>query len=299
MFYDRVIRPAALEINAQQSADWPPTAEAEGIRSSGKNRTAYSYTRRSIRRADLHDFGNLVLQKCEENLPFGKGAFFGHQFRGTKGCTFHDPTDDHASASSLDDCLQDLDLESFADPNMVWFVDVGIELYSPGHVVLWRRDSHFNLIQHFLGTDERTAARNSTPGTCYVVDTTAHITHLAGFRLRPTKVGKFAHKVAYVQAYVTEKSLTYRPEGKYHAKHISVLQALQKSSGGAIPFLMDIDKLYDAAISAEMTGSARIELRVNITHAQQDLRGFPDDLIASSIVCVPQKDYWCISTLLP
>ncbi|TDL13350.1 hypothetical protein BD410DRAFT_810629, partial [Rickenella mellea] len=232
----------------------------------------------------------LLIEKCEEDLSFGKGAFFLHQYRGMKATTTHNPNNEEEARNALKDLFQDMHISMLEDAK--WWVDVGMEVHVPGKAVLWRVDSHFALIQHFLDADEATAARNVKEGQCYCVDLTAHLTALGGFRLRPTKVGTFGHRVAYVQAYTTDKALTYHPDGKTHAKNITMKEAIRPNSEGSIPYVEQVYHAYSSALEKKLTAASRIEMRVELQYAQADLHMFSPALIKDTVVCIPRRVWW-------
>ncbi|TDL13254.1 hypothetical protein BD410DRAFT_810709, partial [Rickenella mellea] len=156
-FYEKVVREAALELNNYQINDWPPSHLDEAWRASGARGGTYP-SRKGISRWDVERFGQLLIEKCEEDLSFGKGAFFLHQYRGMKATTTHNPNNEEEARNALKDLFQDMHISMLEDAK--WWVDVGMEVHVPGKAVLWRVDSHFALIQHFLDADEATAARN-------------------------------------------------------------------------------------------------------------------------------------------
>lgn len=291
--YEKVIREAALEVNPLCLNDWPPSHVDENWRTRDARGATFP-GRKAIGRWDVEEFGRLIIEKCENDLSFGKGAVFLHQFRGLKATTPHDLNNKEAERAALRDLLQDLEIRQLQRGK--WWVDVGMEVHVPGKAVLWRVDSHFALIKHFLDTDEVTAARNSREGQCYCIDLAAHLSTLGGFRLRPTKVGNFGHKVAYVQAYTTDKALTYQPGGKSHAKNITLLEAIKSHAGGSIPYIDHAYHAYRSALEKNLGAAARFEMRVELQYARADLHSFSPELIRETVVCIDRRVWWCVSS---
>lgn len=145
-----------------------------------------------------------------ENLraePCLRDAYFGHELRGTKGVTDHDPYDDDEQQVALDKLFTYVDRDQI-DLND-WHVDLGLEVYHPGHALFWITSGHSRLLKFCLPSLSDVAIDRLRNSSRFLLDRAMQLTDLSGFRLEPGSKGD-DDNVRYMNVYSTEKIQTYQ-----------------------------------------------------------------------------------------
>lgn len=122
----------------------------------------------------------------------------------------------------------------------------------------------------------------------YVRDPTSHLTAVSGCRISPGVRAQGLYKVAYLQMYMTDKAVTYRPEGFHWGKHLTGKEILKNK---AEDYCRGLYNLYCDA-SQKNYGHARIEVRVPIQHADKVMVDVDIDLYRRSLVSFDPVIWW-------
>ncbi|KAG5649046.1 hypothetical protein H0H81_006771, partial [Sphagnurus paluster] len=168
-----------------------------------------------------------------------------------------------------------------------WWIDVSIEVNSVVESCLaWRTDSHYHITKAACNLEEHVAQRITIPGSgSYARDLVSHMPAVSGCRIETSSRSRGPFQVAYLQAYTTDKSLTYRHDSGHHARFTTALEAL---TGKASSFVDSLYDLYNNA--AETTSSlARLEVRVPLAQAALVLLDINEDLFHHSLISIPRE----------
>jgi len=93
----------------------------------------------------------------------------------------------------------------------------------------------------------------------YYQDISNHLPDVSGFHLTPSNTGSGPYTVAYLQAYTTDKSVTYNQNGRHHTKYLTVVEAL-----GPIQPGNTIEDLYIIYERAKKHNPSKAQLEVRI-----------------------------------
>jgi hypothetical protein len=225
----------------------------------------------------------------QEDVMWAAEVFVMYTIRGVKHAYLHSPAH-FDGISHLQKLFSDASLSPRAHIDGHWWIDVGIEISSnEGHCLQWVTAHHWKVVQYALQIAERDAKRITHIGSGgYSRDLSSHLTAISGFRVKPGVRAAGPFKVPYLQAYTTDKTVVYNPEGIHHAKFIPASQALgaeqpSKSIDG-------IHTIYEAA--REDNGSnARLEVRVPYACAS-DLLIELDEQLFREALCSFTRDTW-------
>lgn len=227
-----------------------------------------------------------------------RGAFFYHEFRGLKGATQH-PTNRAAEAFEF------LTRDFWKDmPTEEWWIDVGIEVYSPGKVLQWLNSSHEALLRFALPEASAQAEQDArwdemltraVQGSNMKEDTSAQIYELQGFRLMTRQVGALDETI-YVNVYTTDKTNTYQlHQGMYRRHWPSDL--LPESMPNTLKDIVSIGNVFSACSGQNpehiiQPGSARIEVRTALDRAFETLPTLSEEILENSVVGFNAIDWW-------
>ena len=253
-------------------------------------------------------FGDHLLQRIR-NLPWGRGAYYVHQLRGTKGSTSHDPLLPHAVADAVNGLFVGMDAQEILDDPTGWWCDVGIEARIAGHVLQWDRNAHIHVLRHALPGVGDAHLHRAIMSQKFQVDRTAQIKDMAGFRYACSSPIRDITRIAKVQAYTTEKAATYQ----LHKGDFSRRNAQDYYPGTidkTIARLIRIEDVYlrCSGESAEeqapldqplpqQEGSVRLEVRVALSQVPNTLLEFPVELIQQAVLAFKPAHFWCASLL--
>ena len=298
--YDHAIRPAAMFFQHSREAEWPATfqiAEMEGRRPNG---SVVSRTN-LVSALDVPEFGEAVLNACNSSpaLPWARDAFFIHQIRGVKAITSMEV--DHPQISprraaknlalSLDLLLEVFTKDPFRDPFDQAYVDVGLEVSCPNHVLTWAKDKHDNLTD-FVIHDASSASKLTKMGhRGYWCDYTCLLTDAAGFRasIPPQDAGPYG--ATYIQAYCTEKHLSSVPDQTVVARHLYPKDVLDQNNKAT----STIQNMYDQCFSAceeQINANARLEARIDLQSASHALPMIDAETLKACVLKFKASSWW-------
>lgn len=222
-------------------------------------------------------------------------AFFLHELRGTKGATHHDPTSKEAGEAAFNGVLQQFCLEKLNPQD--WFVDVALEVYQPNNVLQWLVQGHRRILRFVLpsASDSQVDAVLQSK-TQYVLDRSAQITDLGGFRALPGSRGK-NDQVTYINVYSTDKSVTYQ----LHSGVFKRRKAWHLFPENIKRLVADIKSIANTFRSCGgdgdhhnpmIEGNARMEVRVPLSVARQVFLELPHQLIQHTVVAYDCSTFW-------
>lgn len=289
-FYEQCVLPTILELDEGERGHWPASHMAElnritlptGGRTHGTQLVAAHL---------VEDFGLRVMARVREQ-PWGANAFYLHQLRGTRGQTVHEKVD---SAETLLTYLEQLQVARVNEKD--WWIDCGVEVQLPGHVLWWRKDAHWTLLKWCFELDDEHAGELARSTGKMALDYPCQLTELAGFRFTPSENDRGETHIHYVQAYNTEKSVTYHLHGGQVAKRLDLGKVLGDADAANI-YADSICRMFEDAAKHPHDGHARLECRVRMDMALRTF--FKDDARSLSrlVVAIPSLTWWYV-LLLP
>ena len=294
--YNKSILPAVASILPEQRAHWPPSYEA-AMRLYRDARGTLHHGTIDIPPESVSAFARRVRRNLKDHPRLQK-PFFMVQLRGTKGMfsfPFHDAD---ARRIAFNNLISDLNLVPHSAELDNWYVDIGLELALPDHVLQWTAASHNAILAHVLPSLSPQAISTLHNSSAFQLDLSAHLYDLAGFRL-PTGTRGHADQVFYVNCYTTDKSVTYQLHNGIFKPH----RPSDLYPGKISKLLADVNAISSTfSECAGLTGSpqdgtARLELRVGLSKALTALSSFPLHLIRLSVVCIPDPIWWSVSPL--
>ncbi|KAF9470974.1 hypothetical protein BDN70DRAFT_939291 [Pholiota conissans] len=287
-FYEKGLRPAVESLTAISAAEWPPTYSAEMFRARGKNGTL-SFQTKTLSSWLAPSLGKRIRDTLvTNNVSWARGLVFLHQIRGVKASNGHS-----LDLLAAEEAWSDLVLEHDIAPDAGdWWVDVGLEITSNLKKCLaWRTDSHFHVVKDVLKISEKNAARITRPGSSkYLRDMTSHLTSVSGCRISPGARAKGPYHVKYLQMYATDKSITYRPDGKNFGKFLKGDDIIK---GKADDYCRNLYELYREAIGKNYA-HARIEIRVPLKFAGSALIDISVALFRDALVIFDPVVWWSL-----
>ncbi|KAJ3559064.1 hypothetical protein NP233_g11357 [Leucocoprinus birnbaumii] len=301
LWYEKGLRPAIESISQGLASEWPATYETEIIRGT-KHRGRAMVTTKMI--AQQHVRGLMDRIRLEisndptilpEDVDWARNFFVMHTIRGVKHAFGHEPSRSEAT-EALDRVFRVSQLSTDALANGSWYVDVGLELSSAeGMCLQWNTAGHHKLVSQALHLDERQARTVTRLNSSkYYRDLASHLPEVSGFRLTLTPRSEGEYRAVYIQAYTTDKAVTYNQEGFHHAKHLSVEDAMGKVQPSKM--MKGIHKIYQEARTRNPS-KARLEIRVPYHHASQVLVDLDYDAFRSSMYAFDCYDWWDFRTI--
>ncbi|KAF9487275.1 hypothetical protein BDN71DRAFT_1436975 [Pleurotus eryngii] len=161
--------------------------------------------------------------------------------------------------------------------------------YDGERAILWRKDAAPNLLSYVLGTTLN-KAETVVHGVQFQEDINSHLLEIAGFRVAfPTPAGE--KRITYVQAYTTNKSLTYHKQGFQHSQSLTGTAAM---TGHPPKYCTDLTAAYMDAKQKNV--AARLEVRLPLEFAVDYMLEFDDDVLRPSIVAYAHEcnRSWCL-----
>ncbi|KAI6117767.1 hypothetical protein EV401DRAFT_1863161 [Pisolithus croceorrhizus] len=296
VIYDECLRPAIERLLPESTARWPisyrAALELYRCRNDGESgRLAVATV--ELPWMILDQFSGSFLQLlADQNVVF-RDAYFVHEVCGIKGASIHRLDDLPGAQSALDEMLDHLDLHAINDEN--WFIDVGLEIGKPDHVVTWFADGHELLLQNVLSQSSHQAVANLMKSKKFKTDHMALLKDCAGFRAEMTVRIQDNDHVNYICAYCTEKNVHYqRHPGLYRYRRADELQIPEKHK----KIIDDLNTMSETLVECSstqgtlQTGSARLEVRVPLHRAITANRFFDERLLELTVVSIPAKTWW-------
>ena len=283
VFYNMGIRPSICSVAPTTIHDWPPSYASEIFRSSdGKGHCTEST--RVVCANDVGEF-SMALKRNMNAVSWGKNLVFGTEIRGIKNDTEHQPQMDDTVQERLDKLLNYV---KYPNEQLTgsWFIDVAIELIIKDRAIVWRADCYPPIMQRLFEIPERLVDRVSHQRNHFEQDISQHLTEVAGFRAQFSKpAGPF--EVLYMQAYTTDKSLTYHPTAHHFGKFLTGKNAMDPGS----KYVASLLAAYEEAREKNDV-TARLEVRVPISKATVVLRHFPPQLFMDTALVFPRSLWW-------
>ncbi|KAH9852012.1 hypothetical protein C2E23DRAFT_731862, partial [Lenzites betulinus] len=240
----------------------------------------------------LEEFADTFRANLRNSRRLGV-PFFQIELRGTKGMYSFPFGNIEARQDALNRMLDQLNMASEHAHLDRWYVDVGMEVVRPYHVVQWLSGAHEQLLQHALSTLPASSITSLHEGSLFSRDTAAHLFDLSGFRCHPGARGR-PSQVAHIQLYTTDKTVTYQ----LHHGAFSLHSTPSLYPGAITKLLSDIDiiaKMFTECAGANgqsQDGTARFEIRVGMAKAMSTLNTFPAELLRASAICIPNAIWW-------
>ena len=301
--YDRCLHPIITRMMPLLATHWPPTYQV-ALEQSRDRAGQLHLGSLDIPAHLLPDFARSYLDAVQNLRPYFRDAYFGHELRGWKAATAHnigpDSDEENVDANNaatyervqaLNDLLNVLDMPSINQEQ--WLVDIGVEFGAAGQIVTWRTSGHEALIRYLLPGLEN-AGRVMARSKRYYVDNQMHLKDIAGFRWTP---GSHSDTVHYVQAYTTEKAISYQLHQGIFAlrKPTELLNERPRRK-----LLDDLNRQSDIFHTCTgdneqpraQEGCARLEVRVPLSHIGQILTNFPRHLLNATMVQIPARYWW-------
>ena len=164
-FYEGGLRPTIERLTPEKSSEWPVTYQDELTRA--RRRTGhFSMQSKMLPQDVLEDFGNTLRHFLEEDgIAWGEDLYFLHQVRGMKATTEH-RMDTQLARASLQKFLVENSIREESIAEGIWYIDVGLELSSlEGKCLLWRTNSHSQIVRRVTGVSEHHANRITELGS--------------------------------------------------------------------------------------------------------------------------------------
>ena len=292
--YDEGIRPAVEAICNPRLSHWPASYSSAITKAKDKSGKLHFGT------VDLSvDLLPEFAQRLKENLdriPKLKDMYFMHEVRGTKGATVHNPDTPEACWRSLEDQLEFLDLTTVNPRN--WYIDVGLEVHLPGHVLQWLEDAHLRLLKFGLPTQAENLPESLSTllndRRNFKLDRVAQFKEFAGFRCTPCTRGQ-SDDIAYLNVYTTDKEPTYQLHSGSFRKHLAS-ELLPFKSNKILNDVTAMSKVYGQCMGSEgrtpNEGCARFEVRVGLEHAADAVSTMSSITMRGSLVAIPVNLWW-------
>lgn len=294
-FYEEVLRPALVAIDAAQFSHWPPDYES----AERKARNAMGQYQMGTIDVAAGQLPELVVEMklLMANIREFAGAFFYHESRGVKGGSGHDPADDDDVRAAFDEVCDHINWDLIPrEIRAQFYIDVGIEIRRPRHVLQWRSGQHHNIMERMVPSATEIQRRAIMKSEAFHYDPSSQLSDFAGFRVAPGTRGR-ADGVVYMNVYCTEKEVHYQlHNGVFSRKKPADLLGPRLNR-----MLKDVDewtKSFNSSTgvngAAPQEGSARCEVRVQMRRFDEVLRGWDDETVQTLTSSIPSRVWWCV-----
>jgi hypothetical protein len=198
---------------------------------------------------------------------------------------------------TLPKILGDWEFASF--DGQKWYLDIAttISVTREDHTpfsVLIRKDAHAEIIRYFTKEPIERCIRwtQSGSGRDYQFDETAHLGAVGGFRL--TIRDREEKSLRYFQAYTTEKSLVYHPDGPSVALNSSTQKALDDWEREKDHFFTPITNIFRAAAGWDTTSHIAVRLESHVPFDEYPFvhHRIPDLNIQTWLYYLDTKTVW-------
>lgn len=295
--YDQCMLPTISAVCPELLSHWPPGYQA-ALKQCKDRRGKFSYPTLDVPAGSLQHFNRHLRLRLDE-FPEFQDSFYVHEWRGTKGVTLHSLDDEEEIDAAFDTAMEVVDLEDLGDPPNLetWYIDVGVEVRCPEHVVQWLDDRHDDILAYALPHQPPDGIQRILRSAGFHRDVSALLYDLAGFRVEVKTAGAEVD-LAYLNVYTTDKSPTYQLHSGSFRRHRT--QDLLPTQIGQT--LRDIDALgvvYDMCAGSTATGGiqegcARLEGRVKMARGAM-LTKFLDisrEMLDRTVVAIPAATWW-------
>lgn len=291
IFYEQVLRPVLLEVDLDHIGHWPPSYHAAEELKRGKN-GQYHFGSVPLPVHCLEGVVRGMKAKMEE-IPSFKGAFYIHDLRGVKGESIHNPGSAPERKHALNETCAYLAMTRV--PRDQFFIDVGLEIRRPGHVVQWDGSAHAALLREVLPNTTPEQVDLLLGNHACLRDPNALLSDFAGLRIAPAS-RNIGDDVVYINIYTTDKTVHYQLHHGVFQKH-----KCEDLLPHRISHVMDdVDRwtkcLYDCMGGddnhEEQVGAARCELRVPMSKYETVLLGMEEDVVNRVVAAIPARTWW-------
>jgi len=274
-------------VGAGEAGHWRPTYEAEVARASKGGSTAPEKSGQLIPGGKVAAFGRLLLQRIQK-LPWGKGAYFFLEKRGTRGGVQHQQRYHEEKLEEYLSCInQDLiNKESF-------WIDVGHEIQAIDTVLWWRRDAHVKLLAEALGMEEDSpTVKSIIKSTSFYMDEACQLTQAAGFRVKLPRRIYNDLGITYIQAYCTEKAVTYLPG--HRTVQLDYKDLLKPGLKEIIRYFEMLENILVPSQDGKVAGNARFEVRVSLSKVRPRLGyiALNNGQMSSTVYQISSDEWW-------
>lgn len=287
-----IMRESICNLQPAEEGHWPPNYDTEMTRQTKVGKVPPGSSTYIIAEHLLGSWSKDVLRKVRARL-WGSGAFWLDQFRGlraanvTEGCDLPD---------NVDDLFERLNLRTV--PGMLdydqWRFDFATELRWDNRVLLWRKDAvPFIMGKLLLLSDADAEVVGET--TAFHWDTAAQINEVGGFRYLPPVRDQDRSGIHYVQAYCTEKTLTYQVSKDSNSLGLTFLDVVKN---GGDDYCTQVGKILSDAADSAAGWAARLEIRLsghNFAAAQR--LAFSDDEVQKILFAFDTKVWFRFKAL--
>lgn len=306
--YNRCVRRTIEELAPEHISHWP-YSYAEAYTQYRDHRGNLFFSTIDIPAHLSEAFGEQLLEKVH-GYSWGRRAYFIHQLRGTKGYTTHDPDIYGEVDDAIDDVLTGVNRQVLEEDPDSWFVDVGLEVRLPGHILQWTTLGFREVLRHTL--PDATPTQLDQARRKVKVDMSAQIADLAGFRLETTETVANLTGVHYINAYSTDKAVTYqlhngiyrpRKANCFYPKNISQtisdlcsMEETFAKCAGTDPEAPDdpAEPGYVEEVVEGQEGAVRLEVRVSFGKVREALLEFPQELLDRAVIAVHPFTWWYV-----
>lgn len=289
--YNHGLYPAICHLAPELATNWSPSYAAAQLRARNLNGT-YQVGTHPFPADSARRLGSTIKGNLQDSFPWAAGCKWMVQIQGVKEAHTHVPNDLMESHMAFDDLLDGL-IPYYILNGQSW-VDVGLQVSSENRAFQWRTDSHHLLVKEFSGITENAAQRLCRlPSRSYHRDYVAGLVDLSGFRAT-LKHNHPEARVAYVQAYTTDKSLIAHLEAGRHGLFMRGKDALKGNEDDHIPdYCKRMMEIYQAGV--RHTTAARLEARIPARSAVDAMPDFPRDLLAQALCQFSATDWWYVA----
>ncbi|EIW73780.1 hypothetical protein CONPUDRAFT_68403 [Coniophora puteana RWD-64-598 SS2] len=296
--YNRVVLPLVKEMFPNEATHWPASYRGAELLAQTCGQGGFARMGYDVQPDRLAEFGERVLVRLGEVDQAYRNAYFGHELRGYKGATAHNPDEEEEREGSLETMLSVLDRDQVDEDR--WYIDVAMEFGRRGHVVTWASRSHAEILLAICPGLRREHVERRMKSKQYHLDRLSHLLEVAGFRAEMEFWGR--KEVLWAQCYTTDKAASAQlHNGIFKTRWPSEL--LKESELDRL--LRDMVKMSEMlAICAgkgeveegvEATAQdacARVEVRVTLAQALTDLVDLPDGLLERGLLQIPSWQWW-------
>jgi hypothetical protein len=296
-WYENGFRPAIATLLGQSIAsEWPANYSTEQFRAK-KTRGGFAWGTKLIPSNVVDHLANRIRMELDSNpliadndIAWARNFFILHTIRGTKHSTYHQ-VDVESAEYYLYDFVQSAQLSNEVPEVGDWYIDVGVEISSDQEECLqWTTATHYQVVQQALRISDQNAERISDINSSkYSRDPVSHLTAISGFHAVPGIRARGEYEAAYIQAYTTDKSIVYHPEGRHHAKFITIKEAMGVDH--PTKTIEGIYGIYEEACTAN-SSNARLEVRVPYRFATKVLMQFDPDTLKDCLCSFTRQEWW-------
>ncbi|TFK60421.1 hypothetical protein BDN72DRAFT_779441, partial [Pluteus cervinus] len=285
IFFDRILLKAVQRAIPNLVHHWPSTFDAELFRA--KNRVhGFQNGTIPISADDIDELSKWIVHYADK-CAWGKKLVFGTQIRGVKDLHYHDSDDTVEAFLQLDSLFDKINRDVG-----LWWVDVGLEVFTPERALLWRTDAHSLLAAEVLGVDQERVQGLINNNRLYRRDLSSHLTSVSGYRLFTSREPG-EHEAVFLQAYTTDKAATYHRDQHGCAKALTIKEAMEAQTDNKVPkFITGLLDLYKDCSRQRATVAARIEVRVPLRCAEKVLCKFNVQVITNCLLNMESNRWW-------